>query len=324
MRRLGANLAATPPGLLADLADANDTAYRALSGVQNVRGMIHNRDPKLDQASTDAAEAVSKYATLAQLAADYEAALQASLADRQALHAKDVDLDQRLTTQEQRAMTAGPPGEPGKSAYQLARDAGYGGTQTQWLAGLRGEPGAPGVSPSLSLGAVNTLSSTAQATASITGSQAAPVLNLGIPAGPQGAPGTPADMSRITALETRMSAAEAQATALSGAITALTTRVSALEAKTITVANGAASLPASLLAGASASVAVTLTRPMGSTSFSVGYALEGGQSLLGNVSITGFVITSQSVVTLTVRNNGLTGLLNLSTATAHVVAVRNA
>lgn len=135
--------------------------------------------------------------------------------------------------------------------------------------------------------------------------------------GDKGDPGTPADMTRVTALE-------AQTAALQAALTAVTARVAALEAKTVTVANGAAALPASLLAGASANVVVTLTRPMGATTFSVGYALEGGQSLLGNVSITGFAITSQSVVTLTVRNNGLAGLLNLSAATAHVVAVRNA
>jgi hypothetical protein len=33
------------------------------------------------------------------------------------------------------------PGEPGKSAYQIAVDAGYTGTQTQWLESLRGTPG---------------------------------------------------------------------------------------------------------------------------------------------------------------------------------------
>jgi len=30
------------------------------------------------------------------------------------------------------------PGPDGKSAYQIARDGGYGGTQTQWLASLKG------------------------------------------------------------------------------------------------------------------------------------------------------------------------------------------
>lgn len=38
----------------------------------------------------------------------------------------------------------GPPGVDGKSAYQLARDGGYGGTQTQWLASLVGAQGQQG------------------------------------------------------------------------------------------------------------------------------------------------------------------------------------
>lgn len=135
--------------------------------------------------------------------------------------------------------------------------------------------------------------------------------------GLKGEPGTPADMTRVAALE-------AQSTALTNALNALTTRVAALEAKTITVANGTAQLPATLLGGASATVPVILTRSMGSTTFSVGYALEGGQSLLSNLAITGFSITSPTVVTLTVKNGGLGAVLNLATATAHVVAVRNA
>lgn len=35
-------------------------------------------------------------------------------------------------------------GIDGKSAYQLARDAGYVGTLDQWLESLKGEPGAKG------------------------------------------------------------------------------------------------------------------------------------------------------------------------------------
>ncbi len=38
----------------------------------------------------------------------------------------------------------GIDGEPGASAYDTAREHGYGGTETQWLATLRGEPGAKG------------------------------------------------------------------------------------------------------------------------------------------------------------------------------------
>lgn len=38
----------------------------------------------------------------------------------------------------------GPPGADGKSAYQIARDHGYGGTETQWLASLVGAQGQTG------------------------------------------------------------------------------------------------------------------------------------------------------------------------------------
>jgi hypothetical protein len=40
---------------------------------------------------------------------------------------------------------AGPPGDPGKSAYQVAVDNGFSGTQAQWLASLVGAQGLQGV-----------------------------------------------------------------------------------------------------------------------------------------------------------------------------------
>lgn len=36
---------------------------------------------------------------------------------------------------------AGPQGNPGKSAYQIALDNGFEGTESEWLASLKGEPG---------------------------------------------------------------------------------------------------------------------------------------------------------------------------------------
>lgn len=97
------------------------------------------------------------------------------------------------------------------SAYSVAVLHGYTGTQEEWLASLKGEPGedgqdgadgtvsfdeltpaqreslkgepgAPGISPVLSIGTVATLPAGSQATASMGGTQAAPELNLGIPA----------------------------------------------------------------------------------------------------------------------------------------------
>jgi hypothetical protein len=38
----------------------------------------------------------------------------------------------------------GKPGVAGRSAYQLAVDAGFEGTLEEWLASLKGEPGEPG------------------------------------------------------------------------------------------------------------------------------------------------------------------------------------
>ena len=41
----------------------------------------------------------------------------------------------------------GPPGPAGKSAYQVALDNGYEGTQEEWLetlVGPQGDPGTPG------------------------------------------------------------------------------------------------------------------------------------------------------------------------------------
>ena len=34
----------------------------------------------------------------------------------------------------------------GKSAYEIAKENGFNGTETEWLASLKGEPGAPGAS----------------------------------------------------------------------------------------------------------------------------------------------------------------------------------
>jgi len=78
-------------------------------------------------------------------------------------------------------------GPAGRSAYQLARDGGYGGTEAQWLATLKG---ADGVSPVLSVGTVTTLAAGSPATASLSGTAGAPKLNLGVPVGAAGAPAT--------------------------------------------------------------------------------------------------------------------------------------
>lgn len=102
----------------------------------------------------------------------------------------------------------GPQGEQGpagQSAYQLALDKGFEGTEEEWLESLKGEDGAPGgqgpegpegpkgdtgATPDFSIGEVNTLAPGSKATASITGTPEAPVLNLGIPRGADGSGGS--------------------------------------------------------------------------------------------------------------------------------------
>lgn len=121
--------------------------------------------------------------------------------------------------------------------------------------------------------------------------------------GDKGDPGTPADMTRVAALETA---------------------VSALQALKVTVGFGVANLPASLAAGATTNVVVTLSRSMGSATYSVGYGLAGGTSLLGALQATGVVAQTATTVTVAVRNTGLTALLNLNAASLSVVAARDA
>lgn len=116
----------------------------------------------------------------------------------------------------------------GKSAYEIAKENGFDGTEAEWLASLKGATGAagangkdgengktpyvgengnwyigtddtgkpsrgakgdPGATPNLSIGAVTTLEAGQNATASMGGTAENPVLNLGIPKGAKGEPG---------------------------------------------------------------------------------------------------------------------------------------
>lgn len=121
--------------------------------------------------------------------------------------------------------------------------------------------------------------------------------------GVNGKDGAPADTSRVTALETD---------------------VAALKALKVLVAFGVANLPATLAAGATTNVAVALNRSMGSATYSVGYGLAGGTSLLGQLQATEVVAQTATTVTIAVKNTGLTALLSLSAASLSVVAARDA
>ncbi len=49
-----------------------------------------------------------------------------------------------LISNEQGSTTPGPQGDPGKSAYQVALDNGFKGTEQEWLTSLKGPKGDPG------------------------------------------------------------------------------------------------------------------------------------------------------------------------------------
>lgn len=55
--------------------------------------------------------------------------------------------------------------------------------------GDKGDPGTPGATPNLQIGTVTTLPTGSPATASLSGTAANPLLNLGLPAGQQGPTG---------------------------------------------------------------------------------------------------------------------------------------
>ncbi|MBO7510966.1 MAG: hypothetical protein J6T35_07260, partial [Bacteroidales bacterium] len=121
---------------------------------------------------------------------------------------------------------AGSTGPQGKSAYQVAVDEGFEGDEEAWLAslvgpqgpqgiqgvqgpqgvqgetgprgatgatgatGAQGPQGETGATPDFSIGTVQTGAAGSQAAATITGTAAAPVLNLVIPKGDQGNTGS--------------------------------------------------------------------------------------------------------------------------------------
>lgn len=141
-------------------------------------------------------------------------------------------------------------GATGKSAYQVARDNGYGGTETQWLASLKA---ADGISPAMSIGTVTTLAAGATATATLTGTPAAPKLNLGIPIGATGPSAIGAPTARSVAAATAYQATDKTKPAI------VTLNVASTAALTLT---GGQTHTAELLIGPTAA-SVTGTSPTG-------------------------------------------------------------
>lgn len=122
-----------------------------------------------------------------------------------------------------RTPAPGTPGAPGESAYQIAVDNGFVGTEAQWLASLigpegdvgppgpastvpgpPGTPGTPGANGSAATITVNSTTTGAPGTnASVTnsGTSNAAVLNFTIPRGEQGIQGPPGPSKRIVTMQ---------------------------------------------------------------------------------------------------------------------------
>ena len=124
--------------------------------------------------------------------------------------------DISVTEETSPSASAGEDLPRGKSAYEVAVENGFSGTEKEWLASLNGEngktpyvgengnwyigandtgkpsrgaKGEPGATPNLTIGTVTTLEAGQNATASMGGTAENPVLNLGIPKGAKGEPG---------------------------------------------------------------------------------------------------------------------------------------
>ena len=81
----------------------------------------------------------------------------------------------------------GDPGTDGKSAYQLAVDSGFVGTEAAWLSSLQGSNGS---AASVSVGTVSTGLPGSQASVSNRGTSSVAVLDFAIPQGAKGDTGS--------------------------------------------------------------------------------------------------------------------------------------
>lgn len=302
---------------------AHDIAVQAAADAKAADERAARAMSKANAATSDAAAAITQYSTLEQVAASYAQALPASVADRQALHDSVAAANARI---DDISLTPGPAGATGAQGIQgVTGQAGAKGTTgdqglrgpsgTDGVQGLAGPTGPAGVAGPV--GATGAKGDTGAAGKDGAAGAAGPTGATGSTGltGPQGVAGstgatgatgpagTPADMTRVVALETA---------------------VTALQKLKVTVGFGTANLPASLAAGATTNVSVTLSRDMGSTVYSVGYGLAGGTSLLGALTATGVLSQTATTVTIGVKNTGLTSLLNLSTASLSVVTARDA
>lgn len=85
--------------------------------------------------------------------------------------------------------TPGKPGKDGKSAYQIAVEHGFIGTEEDWLEslkGMQGEPGIPGTSATITIGTVTTGEPGSDASVVNVGTSSNAILDFVIPRGDKG------------------------------------------------------------------------------------------------------------------------------------------
>ena len=80
----------------------------------------------------------------------------------------------------------GARGKRGFSAYVTAVQKGYVGTEEEWIASLKGEPGETGATPSFTIGTVTTLPAGEEVSVEMSGTAENPVLSIAIPQGVAG------------------------------------------------------------------------------------------------------------------------------------------
>ena len=102
---------------------------------------------------------------------------------------QELEIDVSSDSEEELEVEISQAGMQGYSAYEVAVQNGFEGTEQEWLESLRGSDGSDGtdgVTPTITIGTTTTLDAGSNATVSRTGTVANPVFNFGIPQGIKG------------------------------------------------------------------------------------------------------------------------------------------
>lgn len=101
----------------------------------------------------------------------------------------------RLHRPNKGAKGSGTAGPQGKSAYQVALDNGFVGTESQWLASLNGEDGDDGNAATIGVASVTTGAPGSSASVTNVGTSSAASLAFALPRGDGGNPGAAATIA---------------------------------------------------------------------------------------------------------------------------------